>query len=81
MMHRNEAWTLGREGMPPLHQAAGQGDLQEVQQLIQEDLALLHATGKPGWRSIFFAIEEGHLAVVSYLLDKGAPLDQRVQWR
>ena len=57
-----------------LHAAASAGNLEIVRQLNQLGLDLNKRGGVSGGTAINEAAEEGHLAVVEYLLDHGAEL-------
>ena len=58
-----------------IHEAARQGDLTEVQRLVQEDASLVQATDDYGDQPLALAANSGHLAVVLYLVDQVAPID------
>ena len=58
-----------------IHDAARQGNLEEVMRLIQEDPEIVNATDEDGNTALHLASFKGHVDVVSYLLDQGANID------
>ena len=61
--------------MAPIHDAAEQGNLEEVMRLIQEDPEIVDATDEYGDTPLYYASIESHVEVVSYLLEQGASID------
>jgi hypothetical protein len=57
--------------------AADMGDLGEVERLVGQSPDALEHTDCDGWTPLFWASQGGHLAVVRYLLDKGAAVNAR----
>jgi len=63
--------------MAPIHEAAGQGDLDEVMRLIKKDPGVAASTDKTSrrWSALHFASHYGHVEVTCYLLDQGADIN------
>jgi hypothetical protein len=57
-------------------EAATLGDTGEVERLLGQDLGLLNARGGGSWTPLVTASNEGHVAVVRLLLDKGADTNE-----
>ena len=62
--------------MARIYRAAEIGDLGEVQRLVEGDPGLLQAVDEYGETALSYAAAFGHLAVVAYLLNQGAPINQ-----
>ena len=60
-----------------IHDAAKQGNLEEVTRLIQEDPEILDSVNGSGSTALHYASAYGHVEVVSYLLDQGANIDKK----
>lgn len=65
------AWAWCAE----IHDAALAGDLAKVKSILNQDPAQLNAKGRNDKAPIHWAAQGGHLAVVKYLLAKGAPVN------
>jgi uncharacterized protein len=63
------------EDVEALLEAAGEGDLEEVRRLVQQDRRLLNANGV--WTPLTAASEQGQVEVIRYLLDEGAQVNLR----
>jgi len=59
-----------------LIEAAGEGDLQEVERLLNSG-ADVNAADDYGWTALMRAVSRDHLNMVRLLLDKGLTLMQR----
>jgi ankyrin repeat protein len=56
--------------------AAERGDLVQVQQLVEEDVALVRSKAElSGMTPLMWASKKGHLEVTRYLLDRGAKIN------
>lgn len=66
-------WTLAGE----IHDAAQQGDLEQVKKLLESDPASIEAPLQDGKKPLHKAAYEGHVDVVRFLLEKGANVDSR----
>lgn len=60
-----------------IHDAARQGDLAKVKEMLAHTPGLLHLKTESGKTPLHFAAEGGHLDVVDFLLSKGAEVDAR----
>jgi len=58
-----------------IHDAALNGDLAKVKELIQKDPTLLNSKGRNDKAPIHWACQGGHLEIVKFLVEKGAPVD------
>ena len=59
-----------------IHNAAKQGNLEEVMRLIQEDTEIVDVHNENDDSALHLASFNGHVEVVSYLLDHGANIDK-----
>ena len=66
------AWAWCAE----IHDAALNGDLAKVKELLAKDPSLLNAKGKNEKAPLHWAAQGGHLAIVKYLISKGAAIDE-----
>lgn len=57
-----------------IHNAAGNGDLETVKKILQQDPSAVNQDDKYEWRPIFHAGLRAHYDVVKYLIDCGADL-------
>ena len=57
-----------------IHDAAGNGDLNTVKQILEQDPSLVNQDDQYEWRPIFHAGLRRHYDVVKYLIDCGADL-------
>ena len=57
-----------------IHDAAGNGDLELVKKIIEQDPSLVNQDDQYEWRPIFHAGLRRHYDVVKYLIDCGADL-------
>lgn len=70
-----DAWKLNTHF---IMSAAKTGDLARVQQLLKRNPALVNTTyGQYNWTPLHKAAKKGHLAVVKFLIEKGAKLEVR----
>ena len=60
-----------------IHDAARQGNLEEVMRLIQEDPEIVNDIDEIDYTALHWASYYGHVEVVSYLLDQGANVDKK----
>ena len=58
-----------------IHDAAEEGDLEEVMRLIQEDPEIVDEIDDNESTALHLACIDGHVEVVSYLLDQGANIN------
>ncbi len=58
--------------MAAIYEAAEQGDIAEVERLLQADPDCLNQQGRGGWTPLHWAAAGGHADVVKLLLSKGA---------
>ena len=65
------------DGQTALHRAAGQGQLEVVEQLLQQSQDLLHARDANDWQPIHEAARGGHVDVLKYLVELGADFSAR----
>ena len=63
--------------MSPIHDAAEQGNLEEVMRLIEEDPEIVDDIDHHHQTALHCASDRGHVEVVSYLLDQGANTDRK----
>jgi len=63
------AWTA------EIHEAALNGDLAKVKELIQKDPSLLTSKGRNDKVPLHWAAQGGHLEIVKLLVEKGAPVN------
>lgn len=61
----------------PMHGAAESGDLKKVQELLDAHPDWLDATDEEGETPLLEAAEEGHCAVVEFLLERGAQINHQ----
>ena len=61
----------------PIHEAARDGDLTRVKQLIGEDPKLVHAEDDHHFTPLHWAAANGHKDVMKFLLDRGADANAR----
>jgi uncharacterized protein len=67
--------------MDDIWRAARRGDLAEVERRAGQDPGLLNAKGADGWTPAMTASALGHVGVVRWLLDHGAAMDEKHEWR
>ena len=65
--------------MGRIHDAAFEGDIITVKQLLEEAPTLLMSTNDKGELPIHLAAGKGQIEIVKLLLDKGCPVDAQVQ--
>jgi ankyrin repeat protein len=63
--------------MDDIWEAAGAGDLAEVQRLVGQDPGLLHSGDANGRTPLMHASREGHVKLVQWLLDQGAAINEQ----
>jgi hypothetical protein len=63
--------------LPPIHQAAEDGDLERVRALLDEDPSQIQAKSPIGNTPLHLAASQGHVDVVRELLDRGADIQAR----
>lgn len=61
----------------PLQDAADEGNLAKVKDLVESGKVSVNARGSSGWTALMLASRRGHIDIVRYLLQKGA--DPRLQ--
>ena len=61
-------------GLGSIHDAAGNGDLDTVKKIVEQDPSQVNQDDKYEWRPIFHAGLRRHYDVVKYLIDCGADL-------
>jgi prolyl 4-hydroxylase len=59
------------------HDAAGDGELEVLKKIAEEDSSKLHIPDDNGWFPIHEAARGGHLEVVKFLTDNGADINAR----
>ena len=70
--------SRGLRAMAPIHEAVKRGDLAEVERLVEADPGAVHAKDCRDLKlPLVYAAHGGHVAVVAYLLDQGAAINQR----
>lgn len=70
-------FLLAHEVKPDLWMAAGMGDLARVEALVETDSHALHQRDQWGYTALHWASKSGQLAVIEYLLARGAGLEPR----
>ena len=60
--------------MADIHDAAREGDLNKVQQLVEREFVSVNAKDNTGETPLHWASRKGHMSVVKYLLGKGADI-------
>jgi ankyrin repeat protein len=83
-----EAMEPQRQPLSPtpidkLLQAIGRKDLNAVKEAVERDRAPLSYAGRTNFAfgpPLADAVSEGNLAIVNYLISKGAPLDEPNRW-
>ena len=63
--------------MASIHDAAAEGNLEEVVRLVHEDPEVVNAVGDYGRTPFHLASYNGRVEVVSYLLDHGANINAK----
>ena len=63
---------------PPLHQAATEGNLDEVMRLMANDPSLAYTRDEDGNTPLHHAAWNGHVPIAEYLLKAGVPADIRI---
>ena len=66
---------LGSSFSQTIFEAAEKGDLEAVKKLIEADPSLVQAKTDAGETALFPAAAGGHLEIVRFLLERGAPID------
>jgi ankyrin repeat protein len=74
------AAAMEEQDIEAIVDAAGDGNLEEVRRLVQQNLMLLDAEWKSTSSPLIAAAVEGHLEVVRYLLDEGADINLWTSW-
>lgn len=59
------------------HDVARKGDLRSLQDLELTNPSALHRSDPNGWRPVHESVRSGHTAIVEYLLEKGADMNER----
>jgi ankyrin repeat protein len=65
----------------PLHDAARVGDVAQARAIIMDDPSSLNVKDLYGFTPLSVAAEEGHVEVVSLLLEKGAAIEGKANYR
>ena len=60
------------DGLPRIHRAASDGNLDLLKQLVESGTEDVNATDREGWPPLFTAIKKGKLDCAAYLIKKGA---------
>jgi ankyrin repeat protein len=68
------AWQ-GQGAMDDILEAAGVGDVGEIERLVGHDPSTLEARNDAGQTPLIVASENGHVGVVRWLLDRGSAID------
>jgi len=56
----------------PIHNAAYEGDLKKVREIIEKDPSQINIQDGSGWTPLHLASGKGHIEIVEYLLNHGA---------
>jgi ankyrin repeat protein len=66
----------------PIHDSALAGDLETVKDLVLEKPSLVHKRGMYNRTALLCAASRGHLEVVRFLVEEGAPLEvvDEIKW-
>jgi ankyrin repeat protein len=75
--HMNSPVTKSDAGRTTLHDAAAQGNIEKVKNIINKSDINLHKRDANGWQAIHEAARAGSIDVVKALTDKGADLSAK----
>ncbi|MFC1563373.1 ankyrin repeat domain-containing protein [candidate division KSB1 bacterium] len=64
-----------------IHEAAKNGELQVVKDLIENDPKIIDSPDKSGYTPLIRAAIEGHLEIVRYLVEKGANIEAKERYQ
>jgi len=61
------------------HRAASIGDMDILEDILEEDESLLLTTDKNGWSPLHEGVRAGHLDIIDFLLEHGADVDEETE--